>query len=121
MNKFLIASHGDLANGIKSTIELFAGKSPSISYISAYTNTNNDLETQLNVFFSTITESDTVIVFTDLYGGSVNQKISEMVTGRKNIYIIAGFNLPVILETVLHQGPITPIFIDGVIKKVVKI
>ncbi|KRL37058.1 PTS sugar transporter subunit IIA [Liquorilactobacillus uvarum] len=117
MNKYLIATHGELAKGIKSTIELFAGQEQPISYISAYTDGTKDLDEELNNFFDGLNGEDSAVIFTDLYGGSVNQKVSVIATGRKNIFIIAGFNLPVILETVLAQEKITQDFIEGVIKK----
>lgn len=117
MNKFLIASHGELAKGIQSTIELFAGKTNTISYISAYTTDSEDLNTQLTTFFAEISATDTAVIFTDLYGGSVNQKISALATGKPNFHIIAGFNLPVILETVLHTGKIDNTFLNEVVEK----
>lgn len=117
MNKYLIATHGELAKGIKSTIELFAGQEQPISYISAYTDGTKDLDEELNGFFDGLNDEDSAVIFTDLYGGSVNQKVSVMAAGRRNIFIITGFNLPVILETVLGQAKITQDFIESVIKK----
>ncbi|WP_367885063.1 PTS sugar transporter subunit IIA [Lactiplantibacillus plantarum] len=117
MNKFLIASHGELAKGIQSTVELFAGKNNAISYISAYTAADEDLSIQLTNFVSSVSASDTAIIFTDLYGGSVNQKITVMAAGKTNFHIISGFNLPVVLETVLYTGKINTDFINCVVEK----
>ncbi|QFR69547.1 PTS sugar transporter subunit IIA domain-containing protein [Companilactobacillus paralimentarius] len=37
MKKIVVASHGSMAEGMKNTIELFAGHNDNVSYISAYT------------------------------------------------------------------------------------
>lgn len=117
MNKFLIASHGELAKGIQSTVELFAGKGSAISYISAYTAADEDLDAQLADFFANVSKTETAVIFTDLYGGSVNQRISMLAAEKSNFYVIAGFNLPVILETLLHTGKIDTDFINNVVEK----
>ena len=41
-----------------------------------------------------------------MYGGSVNQKVLEYGTN-KNVFIISGFNLPIILETLFYTEKIT--------------
>lgn len=116
MNKYLIATHGELAKGIRSTVELFVGSERPITYISAYTAEEPDLEEQLHTFFSEVKDNETVVVFTDLYGGSVNQKVAVMASTKKNVFVIAGFNLPVILETVLKEDTIDQKFLDKVIE-----
>jgi Phosphotransferase system, mannose/fructose-specific component IIA len=36
MRRIVVASHGSMAEGMKNTIELFAGKNENVSYLSAY-------------------------------------------------------------------------------------
>lgn len=116
MNKFLVASHANFVTGAQSTIELFAGKSKNITYIAAYNDENTTLEKQLDDFFKEITEKDHVLVFTDMFGGSVNQQISLRAAKFNNVFIIAGFNLPVVLEALLSAEPITEEFVDKLIQ-----
>lgn len=116
MNKFLVASHANFATGAQSTIELFAGKSKNITYLAAYNDENTTLEKQLDDFFKEITEKDHVLVFTDMFGGSVNQQISLRAAKFNNVFIIAGFNLPVVLEALLSAEPITEEFVDKLIQ-----
>lgn len=116
MNKFLVASHANFATGAQSTIELFAGENKNISYIAAYNKDGASLESQLDEFFATLTEEDHVLIFTDLFGGSVNQQISVRAAKFTNVFIIAGFNLPVILEALLSAEPITEEFVDQLLQ-----
>ena len=98
MRKIVIASHGMLAKGIQSTLELFAGKDLDVTYMSAYVDGEEKIETQIANFFSNLADEDQAIIFTDIYGGSVNQKFTLAAQGRPNVALIAGFNLPLIVE-----------------------
>ncbi|MCH4175874.1 MAG: PTS sugar transporter subunit IIB [Streptococcaceae bacterium] len=100
MKKFLVAGHGKLADGIKATLELFLGENKDFTYISAYTDDVPDLDDALDRFIESISDEDQAIIFTDLYGGSVNQKIVMKTNGKTNFFVIAGMNIPLILETV---------------------
>ncbi|WP_262393574.1 PTS sugar transporter subunit IIA [Sporolactobacillus inulinus] len=57
-------------------------------------------------FFSSVSEDDEAIIFTDLLGGSVNQKVT-LCAQKHHAFIIAGFNLPIILEVLFLPEPIT--------------
>ncbi|MBS7577004.1 MULTISPECIES: PTS mannose/fructose/sorbose transporter subunit IIAB [unclassified Enterococcus] len=100
MKKFLVAGHGKLADGVKATLELFLGENKDFTYISAYTDDVPDLDDALARFIESISDTDQAIIFTDLYGGSVNQKVVMKTTGKTNFFVIAGMNIPLILETV---------------------
>lgn len=56
-----------------------------------------DMERLLNSF----APGEPVIVFTDLLGGSVTQKIMELWAGREQFQVFAGVNLPFVIETIL--------------------
>jgi mannose/fructose-specific phosphotransferase system component IIA len=49
---------------------------------------------------------EAAIVFTDLFGGSVNQKVLLESVG-KEVQIIAGFNLSLVLEVILNKDQLT--------------
>lgn len=98
MRKFVIASHGMLAKGIQSTLELFAGKDLNVTYMAAYVDGEEKIETQIANFFADLADDDQAIIFTDIYGGSVNQKFTLAAQERPNVALIAGFNLPLVIE-----------------------
>ncbi|WP_379822509.1 PTS mannose/fructose/sorbose transporter subunit IIAB [Lacticaseibacillus paracasei] len=98
MRKFVIASHGMLAKGIQSKLELFAGKDLNVTYMAAYVDGEEKIETQIANFFADLADDDQAIIFTDIYGGSVNQKFTLAAQGRPNVALIAGFNLPLVIE-----------------------
>lgn len=106
MRKIVIASHGMLAKGIQSTLELFAGKDLDVTYMSAYVDGEEKIETQIANFFSNLADEDQAIIFTDIYGGSVNQKFTLAAQGRPNVALIAGFNLPLIVEIAVSDDSV---------------
>lgn len=105
MRKLLVASHGELANGVKSSLSMLVGKTDSITFLNAYVN-KEDIDETLNKFFSEDEAKNERIVFTDLLGGSVNQKVT-LYAKKYHAFIIAGFNLPIILDVLLSPETLT--------------
>ncbi|AEA01216.1 MULTISPECIES: PTS mannose/fructose/sorbose transporter subunit IIAB [Aerococcus] len=117
MRKIVIASHGKLAAGMKSTLDLFIPKETNITYMSAYVDDIPSIEDQIEGFIENIQKNDEIIVFTDLYGGSVNQKFLEISQDFENFYIVAGFNVPVIIELIYSTEKMTFQTINKIIEK----
>lgn len=115
MKKILVASHGKLASGIMNSIELFAGLQENVTIVDAYVD-DSDYSKVIEAFLDNLLAGEQAIIFTDIFGGSVNQKVVELVNNyEKEIYIITGFNLPVLLEIVLCSTAINEAVIDEII------
>lgn len=100
MRKILIASHSDLAEGMKHTLQFFAGNNIDVTAICAYVD-EETLEQKLNRYFSNVNAEDEVLVFTDLLGGSVNQALLPYL--HDHVHIIAGVFLGIILELIYYK------------------
>lgn len=105
MKQILIATHGKMASGIRYTLELVVGKMAEITTLDAYVNPEEDVEQILLEYFSCHKE-DRVFVFTDLKGGSVNQKMMQY-AGWPNVTLITGMNLPILLQVALAGEDVT--------------
>src|SRR5574337_186479 len=92
MKKFMVASHARLATGYQSTIDLFAGSDHQITYVSAYVD-EVDLDQEVTTFISSISDDDQAVIFTDLFGGSVNQKFVIAAQNKTNIFVVAGMKI----------------------------
>lgn len=100
--KYLVATHGKLASGIRSSIGILAGKEIEINVIDAYV-TDEDYTPKIEDFINQIKEDEQGIIFTDLYGGSVNQKIVTLTLNsnvRDRIKIITNANLAIVLSVI---------------------
>ena len=98
--KVMIATHGYLADGVKSNLSLFVDTS-EIETINAYVN-DDDYTDQIRNFIDDAGEGEIRIIFTDIIGGSVNQIVSTLNT-KDNVKIISGFNIALILEIMLTE------------------
>ncbi|HEK9992604.1 PTS sugar transporter subunit IIA [Streptococcus equi] len=97
--KFLIGSHGRMASGLKSSIDILAGRGQELQVIDAYID-DSDYTEQVLTFIEDVAADEQALIFTDLLGGSVNQKIvtALMNSGKENIFLISNSNLAALLS-----------------------
>ena len=116
MKKILIATHGCMAEGVKSSVKILAGMADSISCINAYMD-ESDYTEQILAFVDSVEAGDNAVIFTDLYGGSVNQRVVRYLPKDKNIHLITGFNLGLVLGIALAAEPLTEESIDEIVSE----
>lgn len=113
MKQILIATHGKMASGIRYTAELIIGKMPGITTIDAYVDPDDNIAERFRAFFDAH-KDERIIVFTDLMGGSVNQKLMEY-AGRDGVTLITGTNLPVLMQVMMAEDDVSEEEIEGYI------
>ena len=107
MKDILIASHGRLAEGLKNTLSIFSGDLSRVKVSCAYVDDSIDYLNTIKEFIANSEDGNSVI-FTDIYGGSVNtQIIEEIVKSQKDIPVVAGMNLPLVLSILVSDEKIT--------------
>lgn len=99
MIRYVLASHGTLAEGMKSSIELIMGDRQKIETLCAYIDDSN-IHDQIKEVMSRNNPKETLLVITDLFGGSVNNAFLEYLQDKK-FYLIAGMNLSLLLQLML--------------------
>jgi len=115
MRKFLIATHGSFAAGIKSSLEMIIGSTENVYIIQAYTESNKTITDELDEIMQKVSENDELIIYTDLAGGSITNQVLQTAL-KKNVYIIAGVNLPLLLDVVLSdpEVPVSEVIETGI-------
>lgn len=100
--KFLVATHGKLASGFQNSLTILAGRGADLRVVDAYL-TNEDYTPIIRDFIKSVNDDEQGIIFTDLYGGSVNQTaVTELMRNRKEqIFVISNCNLAILLTLVL--------------------
>ncbi|MCX8725863.1 PTS sugar transporter subunit IIA [Lactobacillus sp. B4007] len=101
--KIYLLSHGKLASGMKSTIELLAGKQSNLIAFDSYLENGPDL---LEFIQKLANEHSPFIVVTDLLGGSVNRLALEKLAF-KDVYLISGMNVALVLSLVLLDSEVS--------------
>lgn len=99
MQKIIIASHHKLAKGFKDTLEYIAPSTVEIIDINAYMD-DTPLQTEVDDVLKQFNETEQILIFTDLLGGSVNQEFANRMS-EYNIELISGVSLPIILTLML--------------------
>lgn len=95
--KFVMATHGTFADGIKESIKLIAGDFKNLIALSCYMKENFNLKDEIDSILNEA-RNEEIIVITDIFGGSVNNAFVERIPENPNLHVISGLNLPLMLE-----------------------
>lgn len=101
MLRLFLSTHGTMASGMLKAIEILAGGSDKLTVFDAYVD-DRLLSDSLDEFFMKF-KDDQKVLLSDLYGGSVNQKMYTYLD-EPNTYLIAGVNLALVLELVMTDN-----------------
>ena len=102
MLKIFLASHGNLASGMKSSLDILIGANEKVTVFDAYLN-QETVQEHVEDFYQTVSKEDQVILLSDLYGGSVNQ-VLFLYLDRANTMLVAGVNLALVLELAVRES-----------------
>lgn len=115
IRKFLIATHGTLAKGIKSSLDIIIGPVENLFLIQAYTDDNNSIEDELRKILESIKDNEELVVFSDLLGGSITNQLLRCAL-KENVHIVSGFNLALVIDILLSdpESPVAAIIENSV-------
>lgn len=102
MLRLFLSSHGHLASGMKSSVEILSGANDRLTVFDAYVNEENVKDVLDHYFETVVKPEDEVILLSDLYGGSVNQ-VMYLYLDRPNVSLVAGVNLALVLELAVRE------------------
>lgn len=101
--KFILASHGDFAKGLKSSLEMLLGPQENVEAFGLYPEEEpQSLGARME---AALTEEDegNVVFFTDLYFGSPFNQVTAL-SEHHDIYHITGTNLPTLIEAIVCRN-----------------
>lgn len=98
--KIILASHGRLALGMQDTLKIIVGEFSNLTAYAAYL--NGDETKYVDEIKKSIEDdpNEQFIIVTDVLGGSVNTNLTQLLRDHKNVRLIAGMNLPLVMELV---------------------
>ena len=102
MLKVFLASHGRMASGMLESLKILIGNFGNVTGFDAFVD-ERSLPEVLAEYFTEVSPTDTVVMCSDLYGGSVNQMMFRFLT-RENTFLVAGINLPLLLELAIKES-----------------
>ena len=113
--KIILASHGHLASGIKSALDILLGKSDNVIAIDAYIDKRN-FEDDLEKCLDELKKEEQIVMLSDLYEGSVNQNMFRHLVDAKLI-LVTGINLKTVIKLAMYEGNITVEELDEIIEQ----
>lgn len=97
MTKFVIATHGHFAKGLKMSTEFIMGKQANLYVIPAYTKECMDFPEAIKNIIRQNPNED-IVFGTDIFGESVNNDLQKIDSADKKLHFVAGINLPFLLQ-----------------------
>ncbi|MCD5001959.1 PTS sugar transporter subunit IIA [Enterococcus saccharolyticus] len=96
--RFILASHGPFARAALETLEMIAGKQPNMTALELQF--GEGLEEFVGKYEAEIAQypEDTIIILTDIFGGTPSNAALQLLFNHKNIQVFSGFNIPLVLE-----------------------
>lgn len=100
--KVLLTTHGEFASGLKSSADMIMQSESHVDVISLTDEGIELYKEKLSNYLSDVTE---VLILTDLFGGTPFNSCYEYkcLNKNKNVIIISGVNLPIMIETIMLQ------------------
>ena len=86
MRKYIIATHGHMAYGINTTLNMLIGAQENLTIINAYTDECKDPIPEFEKIIAENPEDD-IVIMTDLFGGSVNNN-AMLMTKNERVHVV---------------------------------
>ena len=100
----IVTGHANFGSGITSSVNLIAGEQEAykaVDFLPTYS--TEDLTCELTKALDELKDCEGVIIFTDLMGGTPFNVSAQLGHGKDNIRIVAGTNLPMLVEIVMSR------------------
>ena len=101
--KFLLITHGNLAEGLLHSAKMLIGELKEVDFISfKETMGNEDLELLITNYIND-NQSKELLIFTDILGGTPFNLSTLAAFEKNNIAILYGINLPTFIECYMNK------------------
>lgn len=115
----IVTGHANFGTGITSSVDLIAGEQEAyraVDFLPTYS--TEDLAAEMEKALDELKECEGIIIFTDLMGGSPFNVSAQIARGKDNIRIVAGTNLPMLVEIVMSRKFMDDL--DGLVESVLE-
>lgn len=104
MKKILVITHGNLCEGLKSSMEVIMGDSSMIDTISVtVSDSPQTIQDKIQAYIDATAIQTPIFILTDIPAGSTTTVSAPYMLARANIYIISGLNLGMLLAIAMQN------------------
>lgn len=104
MNQVILASHGELAKGMKDTLNMIVGNLETVQAFSSYRDEEKNIKELVERAIKDNYEKNDIYILTDILGGSVNNEVISLLKDYPKIHVIAGMNLPLVISIAISES-----------------
>lgn len=101
----IVTGHGNFASGVSSSVKLIAGlpeKYEQVDFLEEHG--IEELSKNIEAAINKLNDCEGIIIFTDLVGGSPFKASVELSMKYKNIAVLGGTNLGMLIETSMARN-----------------
>ncbi len=117
MNQIILASHGGMSAGLKSTLELILGEVPNVYAVATTREETEPILAATRHLLDSFDPEDSVYICTDVLGGSVNNDMLTLLGDYPDLTILCGTNAGLALCLALAEGPISEAELEDIIRQ----
>ncbi len=101
----IVTGHGTFGSGISSGVKLIAGEQEHYEFVDFLPEDSLDaLSEKLEAAAEKLADSDSILILTDIAGGSpFNVSCKMKLAGQREIEVVGGVSLPVLLEVCMTR------------------
>ena len=114
----LIISHGTLGECIKETAAMIVGPRDNVAALAL--NKTDKVELFSEKIKAAVAKLDTgkgVLIFADMFGGTPCNAAMALYHNTDRVCVITGFNLPIVIEAVMHANKPLEELVKGLVEK----
>jgi mannose/fructose-specific phosphotransferase system component IIA len=99
MRRILVLTHGELASGFLSALEVINGEGGDVQVAGVNPNdAKEDIRAKISTFLEQHAEGDDAVILTDVPGGSSTSIAVDFVSSQRRVFLVSGLNLSMLLE-----------------------
>jgi PTS system mannose-specific IIA component/fructoselysine and glucoselysine-specific PTS system IIA component len=117
MIQIILASHGNLAKGMKDTLEMIIGDVSMVEAFSSYRDEDLNTRQAIEVIIKENYDKKDIFILTDILGGSVNTEIISLISQFPKIKVLSGMNLPLVISLATQSGNVSNNLLQEFIKE----
>ena len=107
MNQIILATHGGLADGMRDTLSMVLGDASNVHVVSLARDDKDPITSKVQALIDSFDPADKVYICTDMLGSSVNNEMVALGAANEKLTIIAGMNMPFVIELAAAVEPLT--------------
>jgi mannose/fructose-specific phosphotransferase system component IIA len=105
MRRILLLTHGELASGFRSALEVINGESNSVQVAGVNPNdAKENIQAKISAFLVQQDEGDDAVILTDAPGGSSTSIAVDYISTQRRVFLVSGLNLSLLLEIAFAGG-----------------